>query len=667
MNPATTPRPRPPGRVGKRASLVVPVEDLPSDLFGANDYTPSETMSPDLGEMNEDWMNGRTKEELATLLLKADGLIRRREQELTVAATVGKQLLQSNAILKQEHDALLARFPTTPVRDPFYVPDRPDVKRSDSAWVSDDDTDTTAVESFNSSLHDRPKRRKSSRVMASPSTLTYLSTQNDLLMARLAAIEKETSEAEKMGKENLRALEKEIGGLKAELEQSRQRARELEEQVRSQSVVKEARAKAERIRKMRGASGPSTPSSEPAHDFAPPSSHSFTTLPRRSQSRRRSLMPMDTDSPTDYDPDSESVTDLTLVKQQEAQAFDEEVLRTELNRKIAQLETANREMVANHLETTARLEHATNEANALRKVFETLEREENLDLHESLNAEWSVQSPSFSESKGKSRTWTRSSATRGSGNRSQIWLQKSSHARRPLATSLFQTPPPSPSKSRKLLPQTERLKTSLRTRASVPTLSAELSKALRSTPLSKTPSLANLRIEESDDTPYPLTEAHIDAAFQSLQTSFPESELQDPFQLSSPSSPSDPPYRETSIEAQNEPDSSTLRRRHHLRQISTESSTFSDRKLYTPSRRGSVVDYKSSPVVEDADLITDDQNLSSLLSMSDVRILERRESEKNWTSVVIEFWILLQFLVVFFVFVWSVAKRGPRGVIGSRN
>ncbi|KAG6830502.1 hypothetical protein H0H92_000343 [Tricholoma furcatifolium] len=77
-------------------------------------------MSP-TKEEDRDWMNEKSREELTDLLVKADDLIKERETELGVASAVCKSLYDNNLVLKSKHQQLLSRLPSSPSPSPEPV------------------------------------------------------------------------------------------------------------------------------------------------------------------------------------------------------------------------------------------------------------------------------------------------------------------------------------------------------------------------------------------------------------------------------------------------------------------------------------------------------------------------------------------------------------------
>ncbi|CDZ98816.1 HAP1, N-terminal [Phaffia rhodozyma] len=87
-------------------------------------------------ETTEQWVKARSREELDRLLLEADKVIRERERELELAASIGKSLLENNIALRKRHESLLASLPET-MPTSHRRPVRPSAVTA-SSWVTDD-------------------------------------------------------------------------------------------------------------------------------------------------------------------------------------------------------------------------------------------------------------------------------------------------------------------------------------------------------------------------------------------------------------------------------------------------------------------------------------------------------------------------------------------------
>ncbi|KAH8917951.1 hypothetical protein BT69DRAFT_616057 [Atractiella rhizophila] len=68
--------------------------------------------------LDREWIGGKSREELELMLLNADKVIRDRDRDLSLAASIGQSLLEHNLVLRQRQEALEARVSaaTPPVR-----------------------------------------------------------------------------------------------------------------------------------------------------------------------------------------------------------------------------------------------------------------------------------------------------------------------------------------------------------------------------------------------------------------------------------------------------------------------------------------------------------------------------------------------------------------------
>ncbi|TBU43358.1 hypothetical protein BD309DRAFT_864512 [Dichomitus squalens] len=238
----------------------------------------------------EDWMNEKSREELSELLLKAGGIIKSRESELTVTAELCKSLYSDNVTLKAKHEALLARLPSsgsTPVTSPPASQMHLDIPSIDPpSFASVASPASPDPPSQPISLAARYRRAR--RVSVTPAELASLSDQNAELIEKLEKLESESLKADQAGKRKLRKLEEEIQTLRDELEKMQARGIELEQQARAATNAvtaqkrkeeREARLQALKDRSTSQAAFGSAP--DEVKDFAPPN-----YLPRSSPVKR---------------------------------------------------------------------------------------------------------------------------------------------------------------------------------------------------------------------------------------------------------------------------------------------------------------------------------------------------------------------------------------------
>ncbi|OAV96082.1 hypothetical protein PTTG_26458 [Puccinia triticina 1-1 BBBD Race 1] len=236
--------------------------------------------------ITHEWVGAKTREELESLLLAADRVIRERERDLGIAAAIGQSLLQSNIALRGRQKRLLAEVsgesPPSNHRQfeditnrSEYIEGRPPPSPSDydpqdlpfelSLNLTQSPTKSTHPAppinpeqratpagpaarfphclrpevSPRSSISSISSSRKSTRnshlrhqqpASASPATLHRLAQQNEYLAEQLAELQAETAESELEGRKRLRKLVKELDTLRADLQQTEERNALLEEE-----------------------------------------------------------------------------------------------------------------------------------------------------------------------------------------------------------------------------------------------------------------------------------------------------------------------------------------------------------------------------------------------------------------------------------------------------
>ncbi|KAJ7853886.1 hypothetical protein B0H13DRAFT_2082048 [Mycena leptocephala] len=259
-------------------------------------------------EEDPEWLSEKSREELAELLLKADDLIKERETELGVASAVCKSLYESNVTIKNKHDALVARIPPTPHHSPPLSAG--DVPFPGGGLHSKDNSFDA-----NSSAHMMyPKRPR--RISVSPRDISLLSDQNAELLQKLETLEAEAQTADRSGRRALKQLEKEIQLLRDELEKTQERSEQLEKtaQEGTEKIVEEMwRKKKEReakFRAMRKNTRGGLHDGE-IRDFAPPGPFGMSPSKGASSSYRNS----DDDDSYDAEPAFEHPDQHSLVSQ----------------------------------------------------------------------------------------------------------------------------------------------------------------------------------------------------------------------------------------------------------------------------------------------------------------------------------------------------------------
>ncbi|KAK7062086.1 hypothetical protein R3P38DRAFT_687189 [Favolaschia claudopus] len=369
----TTPRPRPPAQ-NRRASAsktlaqasppppyasaipLIPERDRKPSYLGSplpatlqSLRLSSEGSSPGADEdssFDQSWLNEKSREELAELLLKADDLIKERETELGVTSAVCKTLYESNVTLKNKHDALVARIPATPPRQsPPLTGNVP----FPGAMHSQDNS----FDGNNSAAFLRPSRPR--RISVSPRDISLLADQNAELLQKLESLESEALTADRTGRRALKQLEREIQLLRDELERTQARSEELEKnaQAGTEKIVEEMwRKKKEREAKFRAMRNNTSPGrGGGVLDFAPAGPFTKNSLSPSNSAEFPSIPFPDDDS---YD----------------SEHPDQHVLVSQLLAKIQELEETNTKIIEQQSETADKLHAVQRETESMSKVYE---------------------------------------------------------------------------------------------------------------------------------------------------------------------------------------------------------------------------------------------------------------------------------------------------------
>ncbi|KAI9574389.1 hypothetical protein HD554DRAFT_2201430 [Boletus coccyginus] len=402
-----TPRPRPPAR-SRRASSQVKSSPPPPYRPSLSDdaRAPSEHGKLSAESLRGDWSpfppsarseqwDEHSREELTDLLYKADELIKDRELELNVTSAVCKSLYENNRELKTRHQALLARLPpspasSSPVESSSPSPLSPDSQLPQSPhYYSADDSH---VSSNASAFIPRPLPHYR-KVSVSPADLALLSDQNAELLAKLEKLEAESIQADQAGRRKLRNLEREIQGLRDELDKTRARSDELEKKarvfsesaaLRDEETERRKREREERLRALRSKADSGDQATE-IRDFAPsgalPSKNKFT--PRRRHISEAVGRPHGVDEALDERPRRVSLQTGLLRSASLSHHFrfppsspvtstHEYALVSQLLLKIKELEETNTQITEQQARTVAQLQTVQKDATSLRLVYESL-------------------------------------------------------------------------------------------------------------------------------------------------------------------------------------------------------------------------------------------------------------------------------------------------------
>lgn len=261
-------------------------------------------------------------------------------------------------------------------------------------------------------------RRSQRRISISSSDLALLSDQNAELLAKLEKLESESNQNDQAGRRKLRNLEKEIQGLREELEKTRARSDELEEKAKiaslsleSEEALRRRHEREERVRALRGKSDSDTSDGE-VRDFAPggalalqggsrrstgPGKLEKYKFPSQSLRRHASEAIFNSTVATSKLARKASLCDdlpqsLSQFQFPPAQApipaTPEYALVAQLLQKIHELEQINTHITEQQVKTTASLQSVQREAASIRLIYESLGDADAIDwLAEDYNIE----------------------------------------------------------------------------------------------------------------------------------------------------------------------------------------------------------------------------------------------------------------------------------------
>ncbi|KAJ7068659.1 hypothetical protein C8F01DRAFT_1118888 [Mycena amicta] len=638
---------------------------LPATLqmVGLNRSQPSSPHAPE----QDGWLNETSREELAELLHKADDLIRERETELGVTSAVAKSLYESNVSLKNKHDALLARFPASPHDSPSYSPS-----------ALSDEMDASPDTHGADSPSPRSYFKRSRRISIHPSDISLLADQNHELLHKLETLEEEAQVADRQGRRALKQLEKEISLLRDELEKTQARSEQLEKQaqVGPEKIVEELwRKKKEREAKFRALRN-GTPTRAPwpfgdesdVRDFAPPGPFSKAAL---------------SPSQSIEFPSSSSDLDASYGAEHAFEHPNQHALVSQLLSKIKELEATNTQIIQQQSETADKLQAVQRETESISKVYEYFGPEHGI--------EWEMVSEDGRKSPidGTIRFRSFRRTLESQSDDSSVMLPRKG-PRRKSVLDLFDdgtgpglgrpaTPLPDSLSSITELSPLQFNTPSERVRPRQ-TLQAELGADFTSDPLSQRGSLYDLSFNVSPSpSPSP--------ASRSLPDAMSDNALR--LSVEPPTPPTD---------ASPMTMGGSLREKNKQRQERISQTLFSRTNRWQDGRFSSVSS-ASSPSDESTprrEMLSFPQRLSSAFDvvMENFGGPDQEEDEKQmvaapaapnsesivsvvfdeggarkraFVAFVLEAWLWLQFAVVIVVFLWAMAKRGPKSVLGEAD
>ncbi|KAI0268218.1 hypothetical protein BC834DRAFT_968426 [Gloeopeniophorella convolvens] len=707
-------RPRPPSFQLKKSSPPPPPYGQHTASSDPNNFSESVTarhihalandvFSGDVPSAIEEWINERPREELSSLLVRANELIRERERELTMTSELSKNLYNSNITLEEKHKALLARLPSASALTPRTTPA--------SSPAPTPEYHTTTLPPLRS--------QRTRRISVSPSDLSLLSDQNAELLQKLEKLEAESGQADLAGRRRLGKLEKEIDFLREELDQYRARGEALQLQVqRDEESRKRKQEWDDRVRAHRGKSGSQaeeTDAEDSVRDFAPNSRRPMPPLviPKptvRVAAEDMPLPPSATSSSHNIFvfPSHPSPSPATPVA---SPSTGESALVAQLVCKVRELELANEQIQESQRDTATKLHEAQLEAEGIRRLYAFFGEDPDVELEVVEDGEPAGPHVNDANDTMRFRSLRRSITgdisklslagfERGIGDNMESTVRGSGRAKgaplraRKTVVGLFDTPvqplpdvpeapamisnPCSPALSSLDFPGSGAHSFSSRNPSHLPTLGSELGSEyggdftenhhLRSSslydvfasrpstpsrpttpPMSPSrdlhtpsnvlpnePSLTRQPFEDTDKTPQKSNHQHRLSDTIRSRTHY---WVDKRFQYTTP-----------------------FRRRSSLHRVQAENTT----PLATTSdskRAVAQVEVQTAPpaIRDDALVLVKADTTPKPQPTSEVASLETKKSRTM--TVVLELWLWLQFIIIIMVFLWAVAKRGPRSVV----
>ena len=319
--------------------------------------------------------------------------------ELSLAANLGKTLLETNEALKLRHDALLSRLPVMQSQMTIHTSASRAAAKSkhlpSDPWTTDDEVPESSLHSRSNSIigsacasptHSRNNsfahRGHTRRISASPSALLALSETNEELIAELTHLRSSTDSAQIEGARRLRKLEREIGGLKAELDASQRTNAELEERVKEQRDEERKRDREERLRRLRLAEDAQDQESGPEIRNFAPQGQGIDTWDSVATPRMARMIPsrIDTNVTDDSEPEEpHSAYDASVSSASSSHygtiSPGEYAVVAQLYRKVEELQEANAELGARNRIVHARLARAERDALEIKRVYDEIGEE----------------------------------------------------------------------------------------------------------------------------------------------------------------------------------------------------------------------------------------------------------------------------------------------------
>ncbi|EIN10956.1 hypothetical protein PUNSTDRAFT_125565 [Punctularia strigosozonata HHB-11173 SS5] len=326
-----------------------------------------------------DCLNERSRDELHRLLARAEQTIKERGDELGLTSEVCRNLYQDNVTLKSEHDALFSRLPLSRSQSPdasFSPPASPAYHTQSLSPYSSSFSD------IGSPISARLSFQSPRRITISADDIAFLTEQNQELLAKLEKLEEESAQADLAGKRKLRKLEKEIQGMRDELERTQSRSAELEERTRKlldREVDIRKQERIDRYHELRAMTEPHPRATADFRDFSPGGAMSGPVVPRHAE--RLPSWPLNVDI-TRTEPliaENYPIPQSTTPRG-ERQSEDERNMIAQLLEKIRELEDVNAQMTHQQADTSVRLLAAQRDSDNIKKLYDVFRDQSGADL-----------------------------------------------------------------------------------------------------------------------------------------------------------------------------------------------------------------------------------------------------------------------------------------------
>ncbi|KAH7105495.1 hypothetical protein BKA62DRAFT_391704 [Auriculariales sp. MPI-PUGE-AT-0066] len=361
---------------------------------------------PSTAALDEHVLQQKSRDELFELLRNAEQVICAHETELNLAALAGEALLRENTDLRSRQDTLVARsMPAFDSLRAFAMSKDADASLEQHLVLSAPPADGTERDDLSlptplprkkpQSSHSRGHTR---RLSASPEQIAALNSQNEELQSRLECIVAEAGETDRESKLKLRNFQREIEGLRAELEDTQRRNAELEtaaaQHARTRTWVEPRRRTSHsQLDAFEDDGSPNASMSSDIRDFAPPRFH-------RRASTTASIRSLHSSGSTDVSlllkspslVEDVSTTDLAISEQEEddEDLFGptlrrsrltsctpaEATLLTQILSKVKELEDAKNTFSASQRDMQEKLDAAARDANQMKQLYDGLQVEE---------------------------------------------------------------------------------------------------------------------------------------------------------------------------------------------------------------------------------------------------------------------------------------------------